>query len=337
MNKEAVEEAVKRQLASRNVGYLLGAGSSYLAGGGYPLAAGLWDLVKPVLPEAECNDIARKLDEGAWGIEHALDLLDDGGVVESPHRVSVTNAIAKVFLGIAPSLESHVEFVTRIVSRRNGFPNPVFSLNYDPLVERAAEMAGVKLVDGFWGAEKAFFDGNVFSRLAYAKQAGGRGAVARPIQDTFHLIKLHGSVGWFDYEDIGLRRCSYSCDCPDHARHLMVPPQYRKASDVTSQPYSALWSVFRMRLAHGPELLNRLAVIGYGMKDEHVNDVLANALGRDDFTLLVFSRSLDDEAFGRWSAYRNVIIVTQDRCSLIGDVVEGHPSLWDFQVICNEV
>ena len=92
-----------------------------------------------------------------------------------------------------------------------------------------------------------------------------------------------------------------------------------------------------MRLAHGPELLNRLAVIGYGMRDEHVNDVLANALGRDDFTLLVFSRSLDDEAFGRWSIYPNVIIVTNDRCSLNGEVVEGHPALWDFQAICNEV
>lgn len=40
---------VRQQLHSRGVGFLFGAGTSYLDGADYPLAANLWDAVKPAL------------------------------------------------------------------------------------------------------------------------------------------------------------------------------------------------------------------------------------------------------------------------------------------------
>ena len=41
-----LETKVREQLSSQRVGYLLGAGSSYLSGNGYPLADELWDKIK---------------------------------------------------------------------------------------------------------------------------------------------------------------------------------------------------------------------------------------------------------------------------------------------------
>ncbi len=43
---EKLEKKVKTQLSSQNVAYLLGAGSSYLNGTGYPLANELWQNIK---------------------------------------------------------------------------------------------------------------------------------------------------------------------------------------------------------------------------------------------------------------------------------------------------
>jgi hypothetical protein len=104
-----------------------------------------------------------------------------------------------------------------------------------------------------------------------------------------------------------------------------------------SLPYSTLWSDFRGMLRHGPLLINRLVSIGYGMCDEHVNAVIENGLVRKDLTLMIFSFELKPEVFQRWNSKNNVIIVTKDCCSLYGDKGPGHPDLWSFERLSQEV
>jgi len=61
-----LEAKVAQQLKSQRVGYLLGAGSSYLNGNGYPFAFELWDLIKGSITDAgKRDDIQAKLDGGA--------------------------------------------------------------------------------------------------------------------------------------------------------------------------------------------------------------------------------------------------------------------------------
>lgn len=45
-----LEKKIRQQLAGQRVGYLLGAGSSYLDGKGYPLTSMLWDEIKKDIP-----------------------------------------------------------------------------------------------------------------------------------------------------------------------------------------------------------------------------------------------------------------------------------------------
>lgn len=117
----------------------------------------------------------------------------------------------------------------------------------------------------------------------------------------------------------------------------MVPPQHRKATDTTTPPYAALWSEFRRLLRHGPSPIYRLACVGYGMRDHHVNAVIDNGLARSNLTLLVLARSLTDDIFYHWSPKTNVIIVTRNRCSLYSEVGPGHPDLWNFARLSKEV
>ena len=143
-----LEAKVIEQLKSQRVGFLLGAGSSYLDNAGYPLASELWDFIKDRITDLQKRDeIQAKLDGGTMGIEHALDLLDDGGATDTPYRHLVTAAIAEVFLPKAPSLDQHMEFVRRLAQRGDPCVK-VFNLNYDPLIERAAEAAKVRIADG---------------------------------------------------------------------------------------------------------------------------------------------------------------------------------------------
>lgn len=332
-----LEAKVAEQLRSQRVGYLLGAGSSYLNANGYPLAFQLWDLIKGLLADAgRRNDIQAKLDAGANGIEHALDLLDDGGAIDTPYRHIVTGALAELFMAKTPPLDLHGEFVRRIAQRANPGVK-VFSLNYDPLVERAAAHVRVRVVDGYLGAEHSYFDPAVFSerigRIRGTYKAKQFEETVKPIQ----LLKLHGSLGWYECPANGVRRCGFGTEPPIGTKRLMVPPQRRKAADTMNPPYSALWSAFRGCLAHNDTPINRLVCIGYGFADEHVNAVIENALARTDFTVLIFTKKLCATAWSRWSVKTNVIVVTETQCSLKGTTGPGHADLWSFERLAKEV
>lgn len=281
-------------------------------------------------------DIQNKLDEGAEDIEKALDLLDHGGVNDTPHRHSATDAIAKHFSDLEPPLDVHVNFLQNL-SRRPEPIIPIFTLNYDPLLERAAEISKTRLIDGFLGIEQAFFEPSVFQERSGTLQRRIKGPTMRFKDGTIHLLKLHGSLGWYECSSLGIRRCGYKTPIPSGTRRLMIPPERRKAAETMTQPYSFLWSEFRGLLRQGPQLINRLVVIGYGMRDEHVNAIIENGLARSNLTLLIFSRNLAPEVIDRWSPKRNVIIVTNDCCSLYGEKASGHSELWSFKQLSQEV
>ena len=334
---KTLESKVAEQLRSQRVAYLLGAGSSYLDNKGYPLSFELWDLIKnKITDNQKRSDIQTTLDGGAKGIEHALDLLDDGGANDTPYRHLVTTAIAELFLPKNPDLDLHIEFVRRL-SHRPGASVRVFNLNYDPLVERAAEVAKVRLSDGFVGMEKAFFDPAVFQERIGQIRGSHKGRQFAETVRPIHLLKLHGSLGWYECSQRDVRRCAYSSRPWTNTKRLMVPPQRRKATDTMLPPYSTLWSIFRGCLSHDAKPINRLACLGYGFADEHVNVVIEAALARTDFTLLVFTKEMADLAWDRWSAKTNAIIVTESRCSIKGKVGPGHNDLWRFERLCQEI
>jgi hypothetical protein len=332
-----LEAKVAQQLKSQRVGYLLGAGSSYLNGDGYPLAFDLWDSIKDRIPDsARRDEIQSMLDAGAKGIEHALDLIDNGGPLEGPHRHIVATAIADLFLRLTPPLDHHVKFIRRLAARSEPHVK-VFNLNYDPLIERAAERGRVRLCDGFAGHEEAFFDAAMFDERIFHIRGTHRGRQPDETAKPLHLLKLHGSVGWYQCNTNGIRRCGFGLAIPATTKRLMIPPQHRKAHDTMSQPYAALWSAFRGALTQDSNPLNRLVCIGYGFADEHVNTLIESALARTNLTVLIFTKKLSYEAWNRWSVKNNVIVVTEGRCSLKGEIGQGHPDLWNFERLASEV
>lgn len=332
-----LETKVWEQLKSQRVGYLLGAGSSFLDNAGYPLAFQLWDLIKGSITDTTKRaDIQAKLDGGANGLEHALDLLDDGGASDTPYRHLVTTALADLFMSRTPPVELHGEFVSRIAKHADPCVK-VFSLNYDPLIEWAAAQVRVRVIDGFLGAENSYFDASVFEERIGRIRGTHRGRQFDETVKPVHLLKLHGSLGWYECPTNGVRRCGFSMAPPTTTKRLMVPPQRRKATDTMNPPYSALWSTFRGCLGHNAAPINRLVCLGYGFSDEHVNTVIEAALARTDFTVLIFTKALSDTAWNRWSIKTNAVVVTESRCSIKGTSGPGHVDLWSFERLVKEI
>jgi len=332
-----LEKKISQQLSSQRVGFLLGAGASYLSGKGYPLSSQLWGQISAIIPKKEREEIQSKLDEGAAGLEQALDLLDTGGVNDIPHRHLVTEATFKLFSKLSPPLEVHSRFLNNL-SKTSESVKSIFCINWDPILERAATKACIPLEDGFKGFDDRFFYPSIFQKRSGMVHRGRKSHPEIRIDSgVIHLYKLHGSVGWYEIGNGEVRCCTYDDPIPSETKRLMIPPQYRKAVETTAPPYSMLWSEFRRLLVHGPDPINRLVSIGYGMQDEHINAVIDNGLRRSDFTLMIFAKRLSDQVFERWSAKENTIIITQDRCSLYGDIDSGHEDLWDYERLSLEV
>jgi hypothetical protein len=331
----AIETKVLQQLSSQHVGYLVGAGASYLDGHGFPLTNELWNIIGPKIRNPERGEIKAKLEGGAEGIEQALDLLDNGAAVEKSHRQLVTEAIAAHFLTQKPSTEIHQLFLEKL-AKRPETSIPIFCLNYDCLFEQAADAAKLRLVDGFTGIERPYFTPQLFQECIGSKHRGHKKPLAYWKNGIIHLYKLHGSLGWFNHKDTDIR-LGFNYTTPVGAKRLMIPPQHRKGVDTTTPPYASLWSDFRGLLCNGPFMLNRLVGIGYGFRDEHVNSIIDNALGRSNFTLIILTRTMTDSAFLRWSKKQNVIVVTESRCSLNGTVGPGHHNLWKFETLAKAI
>ena len=188
--RQDIESEIREQTNSKMVGFLMGAGSSYLDGQGYPLSDNLWKKISDDVPEKERQE---KIEDGATGIEHALNLLDTGSVDEKPHPYTVVNAIANHVSTINAPLDNHRLFVSLLSKWKKETPSKIFSLNYDPLIEMTAEVECTGLLDGFQGHDDAFFDTGSFRHTAIVRVGNHRGRQVRGVSGNIRLIKLHGS------------------------------------------------------------------------------------------------------------------------------------------------
>jgi hypothetical protein len=328
---------IRQHIKGKRVGFLLGAGSSFLDGNGYPLAAGLWPAIKTRMTDEEQKLIEAQITAGSSTLEQALDAIDHGRDEDLDLRHRITSSIAAAFLSRKPPLDYHRQFVARLAKRRER-RIPVFTLNYDTLVELAADREEVNLVDGFCGIVESYFQPYCFDDFRGIIESRRGRSVPVPVRGIINLYKLHGSLGWFADDESRLLRIRPDIQCSPGWKHLMVPPQNRKAADTGITPYATIWSEFRSYLANeATRLVNRLVCIGYGFGDGHVNAVIRSALARRNFTLVILTKFLEEVKFKQWRDYSNTIIITEGKSSLYGEEGPGLPDSCAFEWLAMEV
>ena len=161
----------------------------------------------------------------------------------------------------------------------------VFTLNYDTLVEQAADAAGVVLLDGFTGAQCRVFRPESYEQDLYFPTETTEGRVHR-FDRVLHLHKLHGSITWTTEEPnidnpYGVRSADFD---PQGSEPLLIYPTPAKYGDVLGLPYSELFRRFASSLTRPQSVL---FVIGYGFGDQHVNAIIRQALAVPSFTLVI--------------------------------------------------
>ena len=179
-------------------------------------------------------------------------------------------------------------FLTWYESANRGFLKEIYTTNYDMLLEMAMEANYTPYFDGFVGSYEPFFSPESIETFP-----GENDSMSRWIR----LWKIHGSLNWTK-ESIAYdtsTRIIRTGHVEEPKNELMIYPSREKYNLSRKEPYVAYFDRLKKYLNRG-ELV--FIVSGYSFLDEHINEIIYNAL-RNNNRLYVMVLCYEDEQVGR--------------------------------------
>ena len=181
-------------------------------------------------------------------------------------------------------LELYESFYRKLVLRDRSLPRPwVFTTNYDLFNERAMDRLGLPYANGFSGVVERRFNPATF-RYALAEQLDLSNRKWSAVDGFVYLCKLHGSISWTE-DDHGLFpvRELWPQDAPSK---VMIYPTPAKQNSSLGSPYADLFREFQSRVVREQSVL---ITAGFAFGDEHLNNIIYQALTIPTFRLIIFA------------------------------------------------
>lgn len=320
---EEVRQALGESLNARNVAFLLGAGCSSSGVDGQevgvptmaPLAKEFTkarEADDPVFPTAAERDLLSKhfgvdiaAEDYSRNLERLMELLFSlrfvlkrSSLAEAGAQLSVINLmIDKVqkFLwskctggafanGDNTVMAFYESFYRKLVLRDRSLPRPwVFTTNYDLFNETAMDRLGLPYANGFSGVVERRFNPATF-RYALAEQLDLTSRKWSAVDGFVYLCKLHGSISWTE-DDHGLFPIREMANSQDPGK-VMIYPTPAKQNSALGSPYADLFREFQSRIVREQSVL---FTMGYAFGDEHINNIIYQALTIPTFRLVIFA------------------------------------------------
>ena len=176
----------------------------------------------------------------------------------------------------------------------------LFTTNYDMAFDYALDNLGVHYVNGFMGVHNRCFRPEVYDYDLYYPGQSVIGKVHRA-EKVLRYYKMHGSLSWIAskpsvFNTYGIEEIPLNGNfVPDKDRQIMIYPCVSKKSFTLDLPYSELFRQFSQAINQPQSVL---ICVGYSFYDEHINDIIKQALSIPSFTLVIanFSPATDPDS-----------------------------------------
>lgn len=186
---------------------------------------------------------------------------------------------------------NYKNFYRKLSLRDSNLPKPnVFTTNYDLYSEKSMDELGITYANGFSGFIERYFNPAIFN-YALAEQMDISSFKWNVIDNFIYLFKIHGSVNWIEVEETNklfrvreLQNVSYKT--LKKQKNLMIYPSPIKQNASLGSPYSDLFREFQKRITRNQSVL---VTMGYSFADEHINNIIYQALTIPTFRLVIFS------------------------------------------------
>lgn len=213
------------------------------------------DLEKTLQEISLDKDLNERIIQETWSIINEKDLVLMQEIIKDPKKFIVTTLFNKL-------LEAHPRNIS------------VISLNYDRLVEYAADLIDAKIFDGFTGNIIKFFKPD---RFPYKRN-----------EKCIEIWKVHGSLDWFEDENKNIISVPLSNKNMCKFKPLIVTPGIFKYQETHSEPYRTIISKADNVICNSECFL----CIGYGFNDEHIQPKLINQIQRNRKPIVAITKKL---------------------------------------------
>lgn len=179
---------------------------------------------------------------------------------------------------------TYQSFYRKLIQRDRTLPRPwVFTTNYDLFNETAMDRLGIPYINGFQGSVERRFNPAVF-RQTIAEELDLAGRRWSSVDSLIYFAKLHGSVSW-ESRQSGLFPVVESHPKLLKTDSLLIYPTPAKQNASFASPYSDMFREFQTRIVREQ---SALVTAGYSFSDEHVNNIIFQALTIPTFRLIAF-------------------------------------------------
>ena len=219
-------------------------------------------------------------------------LLDNQGQGQDTKKISSLINKTKEFIFNKCNIKSekvieiYKKFYRKLLYRDNNLTKTnIFTTNYYLFNEIALEQLGVIYTNGFTGFIERYFNPSTFN-YAYAEQLDLSNKKWNVIDNFIYLYKLHGSITWIEDETTNTLFKIKEIQKPQfqEENNYMIYPTPMKQNSSFGSPYSDLFREFQKKLMQNN---NVLVTIGYSFSDEHINNLIYQALTIPTFRLII--------------------------------------------------
>ena len=161
----------------------------------------------------------------------------------------------------------------------------LFTTNYDFFHEIALTKSGYQYSDGFTNGIESRFSTREFHQRPIDLEDRFRDHL-QPVNPFFRLFKLHGSLNWIVKND-DVRRLPQSVaeEKDVQSKDLLIMPTSSKYAVTQGSPFSDMFRELSNALSTPNSIL---ITSGFSFGDQHISELIKQALMRTDFTLYAF-------------------------------------------------
>jgi hypothetical protein len=234
----------------------------------------------------------------------------------------------------------HEAFIKKLLQRPNNLKRVnLFTTNYDMAFDYALDNLVVHYINGFMGVHNRCFRPEVYEYDLYYPGQSVTGKVHRA-EKVLKYYKIHGSLSWLATKPTvsntyGIKEIPLNNEFKvDENKELMIYPCVSKKSFTLDLPYSELFRQFSQAINQPQSVL---FCVGYSFYDEHINDIIKQALSIPSFTLFIVNYSAEKDSKSPIAEFealkdKRIIILNEsdlDQSTFIGFVDKVMPDLYE--------
>jgi hypothetical protein len=169
----------------------------------------------------------------------------------------------------------------------------IFTTNNDLFNETALDSLNIHYINGFGGGLHKFFN-PAFFNYTFSKRMDTSIGKFEPVENMVYLYKLHGSINWIeDNTNTNTFFKIKEVSKPDISNNnVLIYPTPTMQNKSLGSPYVELFREFQKKLLEPHSVL---FVIGYSFSDEHINNVIYQALATNSTISVVILNDIEDK------------------------------------------